>query len=74
LEQQLSEEKQTIEIYKLREKNYLEDLAICEMESKEKLHEILCMMEEGFVKREEQIVKLQNRLNEKKEAMIGQYQ
>jgi hypothetical protein len=46
------------------------------MESKEKLHEILCMMvmEEGFVKREEQIVKLQNRLNEKKEAMIGQYQ
>ena len=66
LEQQLSTANQTIEQYKKKEQKYKEDMTKCEMEFMNKLNDMCEMMEVEIVKRDERIVELQNRLNEKK--------
>jgi len=65
LEQQLSSANQTIEQYEMKEKKHKEDMAKCEMEFMNKLNDMCEMMEVEIVKRDERIVELQNRLNEK---------
>lgn len=65
LEQQLSKANQTIETLKRNETRYKEELAKCEMEFMNKLNDMCGMMEVEILKRDEMIVELQNRLNEK---------
>ena len=65
LEHKLSKARQTIEMYKQKEKEYNEEKATCEMDFMRNLNEMCAVMEEGFANREKQIVELQNRLNEK---------
>jgi hypothetical protein len=65
LEQQLSKANQTIELYKQKEKSYNDEMAKREMEFMNKLNEMCGVMEVEIVKRDERIVELQNRLNEK---------
>lgn len=70
LEQQLSKANQTIELYKQKEKNFSEEMAKCEMQFMNKLNEMCGMMEVEIVKRDERILELQNRLNEKETRTI----
>ncbi len=65
LEQQLSKANQTIEQYKRNEQRNKEEMAQCEVEFMNKLNEMCEMMEVEIVKRDERIVELEKRLNEK---------
>jgi len=66
LEQQLSKANQTIERLQMNEKRYKEELAKCEMDFVNKLNDMCEMMEVEILKRDERIVELQNRLNERR--------
>lgn len=70
LEQRLSKANQSIELYKQKEKNFSEEMAKCEMHFMNKLNEMCGMMEVEIVKRDERILELQNRLNEKETRTI----
>ncbi len=65
LEQQLHAAHKTIEMLQIKEKRHEEELAKREVEFMKKLNDMCAMMEVEIVKRDERIVELQERLNEK---------
>lgn len=71
LEHQLAKATHTIDLYKQKEKKHEDEMAKSEMEFMSKLNEMCEMMEVQIVSRDERIVELQKKLNEK-ETIIAQ--